>query len=439
MRCVYCRGNYEDGHSTPMGWFCSHCYRDCFPRCTNCNERVYRFNCKWDFAGNPLCNQCFEYYVTHCAICGDLLPSSISTSDGPVCSQCFKQYAECSNCGEFRRNVQNVRGRLLCESCLNNIETWDVGDPIIGNTFNDMTSRRRFGVEVETARCTYHSKLFATTQWGSVYECSTRGFELVSPILQGDDGLASIRDLCKFARQNCWSVDHRCGLHIHLDVQDLTPQQCLNVAYAYRRTYSLWTKFVTSSRARNSMCGSPQYTLADIRRAEHIEDFAEMRDRFEFVNWRAYFRHGTVEVRFLHGTLDQDEICNWVKLHALFIDAVKDKTYRQLNRLFGTKTSTYWTGLCQIIPPALIEYWQGRNNRLVHYEVERCSTPPIEMGVEMTPNLAAALQNLERLGHWREETDSSQSPAPYSEDWNLSEQDWIQLSRLVLPEDLGEL
>jgi hypothetical protein len=116
------------------------------------------------------------------------------------------------------------------------------------------------------------------------------------------------------------------------------------------------------------MCGSPQYTLADIRRAEHIEDFAEMRDRFEFVNWRSYFRHGSLEVRILHGSLNQTEICNWIRLHALFIDAVKDKTYRQLNRLFGTKITTYWTGLCQIIPSELTEYWQSRNNMLTQIE-----------------------------------------------------------------------
>lgn len=397
MRCVSCRGNYNGGVDTPQGWFCPCCYRDMFPKCANCDERVYRYSCKWDFVGNPVCDSCYEYLVTHCADCGDLLDHQHHrTCDGYMCDSCIEQYAECDTCGDMRRNVQVIRGKDICELCLDHIETWDVGEAIAGSTFNDMTSRRCFGVEVETENCGLHSRLYPTTQWGSVYECSTRGYEFVSPILQGDEGLASVRELCDFARHNRWSVDHRCGLHIHLDVRDLTPQQCLNVAYAYRRTYSMWTHFVTGERARNSMCGSPQYTLADIRRAEHIEDFAEMRDRFEFVNWRSYFRHNTVEVRFLHGSLDPTEICNWVKLHALFIDAVKDKTYRQLNRLFGTKVITYWAGLCQIIPGALTEYWQSQNNRLVQVEraceeVDRPAPEVVEIPAEVASELAAQM------------------------------------------------
>jgi hypothetical protein len=107
------------------------------------------------------------------------------------------------------------------------------------------------------------------------------------------------------------------------------------------------------------MCGTPQYGLEDIKAAEHFEDFAETRDRFEFVNWRAYLCHGSIEVRVYQGSLDAHEICNWVSIHARFIDAVKGMTYDEIDGAFGCQARTNWRGLVNHIgDPDLMAFWR---------------------------------------------------------------------------------
>jgi hypothetical protein len=170
--------------------------------------------------------------------------------------------------------------------------------------------------------------------------------------------------MCRLATDRDWTVDRSCGLHIHLDLADDSPEECLRIAYAYRKTYPLWKKFVTRNRADNSMCGSPQYSCMDIRTFEHIEDFAEERDRFEYVNWRAFIRYGSFEIRLYHGTLNAREICNWVALHARFMDAVKGMTFEELDAKLGAITRTSWRCLCDLIgDPDLLDYWRRKAQR----------------------------------------------------------------------------
>jgi hypothetical protein len=106
------------------------------------------------------------------------------------------------------------------------------------------------------------------------------------------------------------------------------------------------------------MCGTPQYSGADVRASEHFEDFAEARDRFEFVNWRAYLCHGSIEVRLYGASIDAEEICGWVSIHARFIDAVKDLSYDDIDEMFGTSAESCWRGLVGIIDHVdLLLYW----------------------------------------------------------------------------------
>jgi hypothetical protein len=182
---------------------------------------------------------------------------------------------------------------------------------------------------------------------------------MISPILQGDEGFAEIREICAFAERKAWTLDASCGLHVHIDARDLSSQELLQIAYAYRKSYPLWKRFVSRRRSDYSMCGSPQYSPADVRAAEHFEDFAESRDRFEFVNWRSFLRHGSIEVRIYRGSLNAREVCNWVALHARFIDAVKDLTFDEIDNVLGGITRKNWRGLVELVgDPKLLDYWR---------------------------------------------------------------------------------
>jgi len=355
-------------------------------RCRECFERIYS-RCHWcgrltrrdsgsvrvspNGGDEEYCRDCWQMHWFECEECGVIAHSNdrhVGRDDENLCESCFNvKYVHCSHCGCAMRHgdYRGWEGDPYCERCYGRADTWKVQPwSIKATSFDRVGSTRCYGVEIETECCDDWRSLHGNTEWGCVYECSTPGKEFVSPILQGDEGFDNIGAFCRHASERGWSVDRSCGLHIHLDLSGDSSEECLRMAYAYRRTYPLWKKFVANHRASNSMCGSPQYTCADIRASEHIEDFAEARDRFEFANWRAYIRHGSFEVRLFEGTLNSRAICNWIALHARFMDAVKTLSYDEIDAKFGAITRKNWAGLCSVISDTnLLDYWRRKASR----------------------------------------------------------------------------
>lgn len=350
---------------------CVSCDNAKFSVCTHCGCRTVRERAA--ILLNPtnpeeeFCLTCWNSLWFTCTDCGDVFSRRdvlhAPSGSNQYCEECFEQhYFLCGGCGESFESsaLRGWAGDPFCESCYGSADIWKP-QPWSGvaTTFDRVGSKRCYGVELETQRCDEHRTLHGDTEWGCVYECSTPGREFVSPILQGDEGFAEIRALCDIAVKYRWTIDRSCGLHVHIDARDLSSDQLLQVVYAYRKSYPLWKRFVNRERAENSMCGSPQYVPRDVRDAEHIEDFVESRDRFEFVNWRSYLRHGSIEIRLYRGTLQAREICNWVALHTRFVDAVKDLTFDEIDNRIGAITRTNWRGLVELIgDPNLLDYWR---------------------------------------------------------------------------------
>lgn len=350
---------------------CCSCDSNAFSTCARCARRTAReggdVRTNPDLSSEEFCPRCWDSFWFSCATCDEVFSRQVALfspdRNSCHCEECFEQlYFLCSGCrASFNRaDMRGWDGDPFCANCYGNADVWK-SQPWSGAVegFERVGSKRCYGVELETERCDDYRRLQAHTQWGCVYECSTPGREFVSPILQGDGGFNEIRAICDLAARHAWTVNRSCGLHVHIDARDLSSDQMLQVVYAYRRSYPLWKKFVDRRRSENSMCGSPQYSAADVRGAEHIEDFAESRDRFEFVNWRAYLRHGSVEIRLYHGSLKAREICNWVALHARFVDAVKGLTFDEIDARIGGITRTNWRGLVELIgDPDLLDYWR---------------------------------------------------------------------------------
>jgi hypothetical protein len=216
------------------------------------------------------------------------------------------------------------------------MDEWDQRDFVCENpTFDKIKTQRKFGVELETSQCERHWELSGQTIWGCTYDCSIGGKEFISPPLIGDEGLDELQSFCNEMQNRDWSIDSRCGLHIHFDMEGMADEQLFSMAYAYRLTWPMWKRFVSRDRGRNDMCGSPRYTTGEIRAATDWEYFVGARDRFEYVNWRAFFKHGTFEVRLGEATLSGDDIEKWLNAHAMFIETVKDMSYKELDLAFG--------------------------------------------------------------------------------------------------------
>jgi hypothetical protein len=191
----------------------------------------------------------------------------------------------------------------------------------------------------------------------------------VSPILYGDQGLMEILAFCTIAKQKRWSVDRYCGYHAHFNVSNESWDSLKSIAYAYRLTYEMWCCLVPERRASNPYCGAPDYALEDVGRINNASDweyFVGARDRFEFVNWRAYLVHGSFEVRSHEGTLNGPVVCNWIKLHARFIDCVSAMSIDEIDDRFSGTVETQFAAIKEFIGEELFEIYAGLSDEYGH-------------------------------------------------------------------------
>lgn len=273
----------------------------------------------------------------------------------PVITTCY-----CPFCHRVLTNYHTgqINGRTVCTSCYEDLATWLARSHRFTENTYTLGSKRKFGIEIETATCPNYRDLYGNTLWGAKYDCSISGMEFVSPILEGDDGLHTVDQLCGFARLNHWKIDDDCGLHIHLDMRDEKRAALKSIAYAYVVTSDLWATFVEPYRADNySMCCRTSLTRERLEDARRFTYLARSINRFEWFNIAAYARHGTIEIRLHEGSLNIRAIRYWVMAHLRFVDAVKDKTFDEIDTMFKDNA---WATLRRCWGSPLLARYYGR-------------------------------------------------------------------------------
>ena len=315
------------------------------------NDEIYAID------GRLVCLNCYQAEVRrlfYCAGCHEhVSPGDDYTYlDERFCYTCIRQRRDvCEHCGNIRDRGtmrRDNRNRPQCNGCYKpewRTQEWSAPR----NTYARAPRGFTYGVEIETSQSEDYAALEGQTIWGCVPEASTSGREFVSPVLWGDAGLQEIADfLRKWAGD--WEVDSYCGTHIHIGLQRLSLEQKRQVAYAYFCAWPFLSDLIGPDRANNSMCGSPQWTLQDLMSADDIEDFAEARDRFEFVNWRSLLKFGTIEVRCLQGTLDATLIIDWLCWHLKFIRKASSMSMAKLQSALNESSE-----FCESVDPELLQ------------------------------------------------------------------------------------
>lgn len=119
---------------------------------------------------------------------------------------------------------------------------------VIGDSMSFIFNRN-FGVEIEAygiSRATLAKELRreginvavegynhdTREHWKLVTDGSLRGentFELVSPILKGEEGLEELKKVCKVLKAKGAKVNKTCGLHIHFDATDYNLDNWKNI------------------------------------------------------------------------------------------------------------------------------------------------------------------------------------------------------------------
>lgn len=219
---------------------------------------------------------------------------------------------------------------------------------------------RRVGIQVQDSGYTHNT----TNHWKIVSDSSISGldtFELVSPILYGEDGLNQIIKVSKVLKQLNAKINKSCGLHIHFDASGFDFKTWKNLIYNYAKLELEIDSFMPESRRRNnsSYCKSMRDSTLEskLNLARDLRDLDRIvngNDRYKKVNLQSYWRHNTVEFRQHSGTIEFEKINNWILFLARFIEFSKQKR---------VETESF-ESIKQFLNEELIEYFSNRKTRL---------------------------------------------------------------------------
>lgn len=148
------------------------------------------------------------------------------------------------------------------------------------------------------------------------------GFEFSSSILTGRTGHKKIRQACDIILSAGGYVTQSDGLHVHHDRRDLSTEQLYAFAKAWSDNLREIHKLVPAWRRHSGMCKP----LSSSELNSIKTHGAAARHNSRALTVYIPSRHGTIEIRQHHGTLDADEIISWVEFGQKFIAACKRRS-----------------------------------------------------------------------------------------------------------------
>ena len=197
------------------------------------------------------------------------------------------------------------------------------------------------------------------TTWKIVSDSSIRGTEgneIVSPVLQGTNGLDQLRRATIALGKAGAKVNTSCGFHVHFGAQDLSIDNFKTLAKNHINLEAAFDALVPESRRanKNTYCKSlvtdgrsKSDVIAKINACNTISEMTRLfHSRYVKLNFQSFVRQGTVEVRHHSGTVTYSKIKNWVLICARLVEASKQ------NRIVNN--------LNEILNEALTEYVQDR-------------------------------------------------------------------------------
>ena len=178
--------------------------------------------------------------------------------------------------------------------------------------------------------------------WHEERSLRNQGSEFVfSEPLFGVDAYNAIAGLCSLARESRWVSTMRTGIHVHLDVRDLSIDQLIGLSILYALFEKPIYRWVGDNRENNHFC-LPWYKAegsliqaSEIVRAAHRDfnrdearvdplfEAAEEYARYAGFNWNALARFGSVEARQLKTTHNVQKILDWINI----LQSLKRATY----------------------------------------------------------------------------------------------------------------
>ena len=165
----------------------------------------------------------------------------------------------------------------------------------------------------------------------------SRGGELVSPILDGERGIAQMRAVMNAARDKLGDdieIDSNCGAHVHVSWDRMKTRQIREIVRRYAHFEKEIDYMMPESRRNDTYCRPLKHdktglschfnsTLRIVNsESESFSTLASIQYGREMkLNLRSFASYGTIEFRQHGGTFDADKMESWVRFICGFITA----------------------------------------------------------------------------------------------------------------------
>ena len=192
-----------------------------------------------------------------------------------------------------------------------------------------------FGVEIEVTRLISQDAIaqalqaagiaaevenynYITKEHWKVITDGSCGYEIVSPILSGEKGIAELRKVCEALTQAGCKVNKNCGLHVHLGADFLGVARVRNFVKRYIANEANLDAIQPKARrgSANRFCLPTSETMRThlIDNCLTIDEMRQLQhSRYSKLNLQSYRKYGTVEIRHHAGTTNATRIENWVR------------------------------------------------------------------------------------------------------------------------------
>lgn len=178
------------------------------------------------------------------------------------------------------------------------------------------------GIDAQTENYGHTTRTYwKVTTDSSIDARGLPSFEIVSPILEGENGLQQLEKICNVLTNLRAKINKTCGLHVHFDAQTMTATQAKNIVLNYiSLEHTIDSMMPVSRRANNSQyCASMHYYRNEFQQCNTIYELSlVMPNRYRKINLECYRRQGTIEFRQHSGTVEFPKMKNWlIFLHNL--------------------------------------------------------------------------------------------------------------------------
>jgi hypothetical protein len=221
------------------------------------------------------------------------------------------------------------------------------------------TELRNAGITVDIGmRRESNEGYWKVTSDGSI--TGENALELVSPILEGPQGIATLKTVMLIVRGLEAKVNRTCGLHIHFDASSFSWDAWKNLFINYAMIENHIDSFMPASRRANN--NTYCYSMRVSNFKQKVMETRQLRtminsvkslhqritgnSRYYKINASAFWRHGSVEFRQHGGTVSFNKVNNWIKFLARLIEFSKHGQFQtggenEFNNFLDEQTIAY--------------------------------------------------------------------------------------------------